>query len=307
MTFIILMYALWASSMPISKYMLRFSSPLFLAGARFFVSGVAIFAYQYFWNRGSFKFQKKHWWSYAEIALFGVCITYMLRFWALQDMSATKTCFLYNLSPFVSSFYSYLMFRERITPRQWLGLTIGFLGLIPILTTSSGPEARMGEFLYISWQEFAVLISIATHSYSWIVMRKLVRYKNFSAMAVNGITMTAGGLALLLGSLFFEVWYQGTQPVTEVGTFFTWLIVVVLLSNVICHNMYASLLKKYTATFMSFAGFIAPLFTALYGWAFLDEIITWHFYLSSVIVFIGLFLFYKDELNKDDSVEPIID
>jgi drug/metabolite transporter (DMT)-like permease len=71
--------------------------------------------------------------------------------------------------------------------------------------------------------------------------------------------------------------------------------------------MYASLLKKYTATFMSFAGFIAPLFTALYGWAFLGEIITWHFYASSAIVFVGLFLFYKDELNKDENVEPIID
>ncbi len=307
MTLIILMYALWASSMPISKYMLRFSSPLFLAGARFLVSGLAILAYQYFWSHEKVIFKKSHWWLYAQIALFGVAITYMLRFWALQDMSATKTCFLYNLSPFVSSFYSYLMFKERITPRQWLGLIIGFVGLIPILLTTSGPEARMGEFLYISWQEFAVLISIATHSYSWIVMRKLVRYKNSSAMSVNAITMTAGGLALLLASLSFEVWYQGIEPVTQVGTFMTWLLVVVLLSNVICHNMYASLLKKYTATFMSFAGFIAPLFTALYGWAFLGEIITWHFYASSAIVFVGLFLFYKDELNKDENVEPIID
>ena len=75
------------------------------------------------------------------------------------------------------------------------------------------------------------------------------------------------------------------------------LIAVVLISNIVCYNLYGYLLKKYTATFVSFAGFMGPLFTALYGWILLGETVTWHFYASSIIVFIGLYFFYQEELQ----------
>jgi drug/metabolite transporter (DMT)-like permease len=61
--------------------------------------------------------------------------------------------------------------------------------------------------------------------------------------------------------------------------------------------LYGYLLKKYTATFLAFAGFLGPLFSAFYGWLFLSEVITWHFYLSAVLVFAGLYMFYKHELE----------
>ena len=138
------------------------------------------------------------------------------------------------------------------------------------------------------------LISVAMHSYSWIVMRRLVKEKGYAPMMANGITMTCGGVLALITSFIFE----SNQPVTELAPFFGWLALVILISNIICHNLYGFLLNKYTATFMSFAGFLTPLFTALYGVLFLSECITWHFYLSSIIVFVGLILFYQEELKK---------
>ena len=73
---------------------------------------------------------------------------------------------------------------------------------------------------------------------------------------------------------------------------------MIFISNILCHNLYAGLLKKYSATFMSFTSFLRPLFAALYGWAFFQEKISWHFYTSAIIVFIGLYIFYQDELRK---------
>lgn len=49
---------------------------------------------------------------------------------------------------------------------------------------------------------------------------------------------------------------------------------------------------------MSFAGLTTPIFTAIFGWFFLDEVVTWSFYLSLILVFIGLFLFDQEELKK---------
>jgi len=44
---------------------------------------------------------------------------------------------------------------------------------------------------------------------------------------------------------------------------------------------------------------ITPLFASLFGWYFLNEAITWHFYASMAIFSLGLTLFYQEELSNN--------
>jgi len=76
-------------------------------------------------------------------------------------------------------------------------------------------------------------------------------------------------------------------------------LLLMIISNAICYNLYGKLLKKYSATFMSFAGFTTPLFTALFDWLKFGEVASWHFYLSATIVFGGLLIFYQEELTQN--------
>ena len=301
MTLIILLYALFASSFSMGKILLRYTEPIFLTGSRMFIAGLILLAYQYFWPTAYFRFKKKHWKLYAQITLFGIYFNYILRFWALDYLPSSKTSFFYNFAPLISALYSYMIFNERLTKRQWIGLSIGFIGMIPLLLGTSPEEQKAGERFFISLPEIAVLCSVALHSYSWIIVRKLVREKSYSPMMVNGLCMTFGGLLALITSPFVE----GIFPVTNVSSFLGWLMLVILISNIICHNLYAHLLKQYTATFLSFAGFLSPIFASLYGWAFLQEKITWNLYVSGAIVLIGLYFFYRDEREEiPDQVVP---
>ena len=301
MWLIILLYALFASSFSITKVLLNYSSPLFLAGMRMSIAGLILLSYQYFYAHKHFHFKWKHMKYYVQLVIFGIYLTYILRFWALDYMPSAKVCFLYNFSPFLSAFYSYIFFKEKMTKKQWTGLFIGFLGFLPILYTSSPGEQLTGEWGIFSWPELAVLVSVASHSYSWIVMRRLIRDKSYSPVMVNGISMSSGGILALITSFFVE----GFFPVSQVGPFFGWLLFIIFLSNIICHNLYGYLLKSYTTTFLSFAGFLSPIFAAFYGYMFLNEKIGWPFYLSTGIVFIGLFLFYQDELTpKTEFISP---
>lgn len=304
MILILVLYALFATSFLIGKILLNYyTTPIFLAGSRLFLAGIILIGYQYWYNRTQFKFKKKHIWLYAQIVFFGMFINYILRYSALTTLSASKTAFLFNLSPFLTALYSYLVFKETLTKQQWLGLTIGFLGLIPILISSSPLEQLDGEFFFISMSEFAVMLSVACHSYSWIIMRKLIRHKQYSPITINGLTMFIGGILSLLVSIPTE----GILPITEIQPFLGWLMITIIVSNIICHNLYGYLLKKYSVTFLSFAGFLSPLFAALYGWLFLAESISWHFYLSMLIVFFGLFIFYQDEFNKNIEAPSSVD
>jgi drug/metabolite transporter (DMT)-like permease len=303
MTLIILMYALFASSFSIGKVLLTYTTPIFLTGIRMTIAGIILLAYQYFSPHEHFKIRKKHFWLYAQIIFFGVYANYILRFWALRDLTSSKTSFFYNLAPFFSAIYGYILFSEKISHKQLIGLVIGFLGLIPILTSTSPLELQSGEVFFISFAEICVIISVACHSYSWMVVRKLVHKKDYSPIMVSGITMTAGGICALITAYFVE----GPIDILNPKEFFGWLFFVIIVSNIICHNLYGFLLKKYSPTFMSFAGFLTPLLTALYGWAFLKEQVTWQFCLSGVIVFGALLLFYQDELRRQHINQKLAD
>lgn len=290
---ILFMYALFSSSFSAGKILLNYASPILLVGLRMVPAGIILIGYQVARHQKLPKFNKNELILYAQIIVLGIYAAYIFRFWGLKYLASSKTALLFNASPFFTALYSYIFFHEKMTRKQWLGLIIGFLGLIPILLSTSLTEQKIGEFLYISWPEIAILIAVALHSYGWIVVRQLVRNKEHSPAIVNGITFLCGGILALITAPFFE----NLKPIDDVAPFVGWLSYVIVVSNIICYNLYGYLMKHYTATFISFAGFVVPIFAALIGWGFLNEKITWHFYVSCFIIFIGLYLFYKDELK----------
>lgn len=299
MFYVILLYALFASVFTIAKTGLEYSQPFFLVGSRMFLAGILMLGYQFFVHRQSFSFKKEHFWRVFRLALFNIYLTNAFEFWGLRYLTSFKTCFIYSLSPFVSALLSYLMFTEKMSLKKWMGLGIGFLGFIPILLNETSSEQQAGHFFYFSWAELAVMGAAVSSVYGWILLKQLVQENEYSPLMANGLSMLMGGAMALIHSSLTENW--NPVPVNSYIPFFECAVLLIIISNLICYNLYGFLLKKYSATFVSFAGFTTPLFTALFGWYWLGEIVTLPFYLSAGIVFVGLFMFYQDELKRDYS------
>jgi drug/metabolite transporter (DMT)-like permease len=113
----------------------------------------------------------------------------------------------------------------------------------------------------------------------------------------NGLSMVIGGVMALAHSLMVENW--DPIPVTHYMSFAECALLLIIVSNLICYNLYGYLLRHYSATFISFAGFVTPLFSAFFGWLYLGEVVTTPFYVSAAIVSVGLFTFYQEELKGD--------
>jgi len=306
MFLVILLYALFASFFTIGKVALDYAQPLFLVGSRMLVAGILILSYQYFFNRQEFVFKKVHLWRFLRLALFSIYLTNVLEFWGLKYLTSFKTCFIYSLSPFVSALLSYCMFSEKMSWKKWVGLVIGFIGFMPILLSQTLTEEMTGQFFMFSWAELAVMGATVFAVYGWILLGQLVKDNGYSPFMANGVSMTLGGTMALVHSFCVERW--NPVPVTEMFPFLETMVLLIVISNIICYNLYGHLLKRYSATFMSFAGLITPLFTAVFGWLFLGEAVTGSFYVSAVIVFFGLLTFYQEELKlrKDVEIEQII-
>lgn len=295
MYLVFVLYALFASVFTIAKTGLEYSQPLFLVGSRMFAAGILMLGYQYIFHRQEFGFQRKHLWQLFRLALFNIYLTNALEFWGLKYLTSFKTCFIYSLSPFVSALFSYMMLSEKMNLKKWLGLGVGFIGFTPILFSNTSAEETAGQLFFFSWAEIAVICAAVSSVYGWILLKQLVKEGGYSPFMANGLSMLVGGAMALINSAFVETW--NPLPVTDFLPFLECAILLMIISNLLAYNLYGYLLRRYSATFMSFAGFTTPLFTALFGWFFLGETVTMPFYLSSAVVFTGLLIFHQEELS----------
>lgn len=295
MFYVFLLYALFASVFIVSKTGLVVTQPLFFVGSRMLLAGVLLIAYQLFNKKATFSFNLKTWGRIILLALFCVYFTNVFEFWGLQYLTSSKTCFIYSLSPFLSALASYFFLSEKLSWKQWIGLCVGFCGFIPVLLTQTADEGAAGQFFMFSWAELSVILAAICSVYGWIVLKQLVSEHQLSPLTANGFGMLIGGSLALLHSYAVENW--DPFPFSDTTVFIECTILLIVISNLICYNLYGSLLKSYSATFISFAGLTTPLFAALFGWIILGEVVAWPFYLSFMIVVLGLFIYDQEELK----------
>ncbi len=294
MILIVIMYMLFASTFTIGKLALQYTDPIFFIGLRMALAGCMLLGYLW-WNKQKVFILKTDWKKFIHIMLFHIYCAYVFEFIALQSIHSAKACLFYNFSPFITAALSYFAYNKRISLLQIFGLSIGFCGLMVLIVPHMQGEFYIIDKLFISWPELLMIFSVCSSAYGWIIFKDLVTQKNYSPLLINGVGMLGGGLLALATSLFIE----GAPHVTQPPQLLFYTMLLILIANIIGYNMYGYLLKKYSVTFLSFAGFTTPLFAAFFGWLLLSESVTFHFFMSLGLVTVGLAIFYRDEkLNR---------
>ncbi len=292
---LLLLSIFYSTIFVVGKYALAHSTPAFLTGSRMLLAGCVLLVFQCFWDPKALRLEKKHLLPIVIIALTGVYLTNILEFWGLQFMPSAKACFLCGFFPIATALLSYQWFEERLSTRQWIGLLVGMIGFIPLLLNTDDPKTLLSFAL----PEWAVLGSAACSAVGWIAMRTLVKKQGFSALSANSLSMILGGFFALLHSWHLEGW--DPLPLSSWTLFLPWLLLISLISNIICYNLHANLLKYFSATYVSLTFLSQPFLAALFGWIFLDEILSMHFWISLALVTLGLYLYYREALKQKDT------
>lgn len=304
---VIFMYAVWSSVFSLGKITLQYCPPLFLTGARMVLAGLLLLGFLAIFKRSAFRLNRIQIFSITLLAFFSIYLTNALEFWGLQYLSAAKACFIYSLSPFFAALFSYLHFNEKMNGRKWLGLGIGFLGFIPVLLTQTGSEELFNAFSFFSWPSLAIMGAALCSVYGWVILRLVVKDHAISPLMANGASMLFGGLLAFGHSFLVEGWNPLPFQVENLGSIAKGTLLITLISNIICYNLYGLLLKRFTATFISFVGLLSPIFASLNALIFLKEPISWTILASTGIVSMGLWIVYHAELKQGyifNSKEP---
>lgn len=289
MFLIFLVYILFASTFTIAKLALAYISPLLFIGCRMTFAGALLLLYYNKKKARDCSIGLQHVWLFLQIVIFHIFLAYTLEFIALTKVSSATVCLSYNLSPFFTALFSYILYGETLSKRQLIGLAIGFSAFIPLLWS------ELIQISSLSIHNFTLLAAVASSSYGWIVMRKLMHY-GYSSLFINGVGMLGGGLLALAASLGSEHGPAITAPIISSMVYATvYGLLLIIIANIICYNLYSYLLMRYSPTFLSFMGLLTPLFAALFGMAFLHETINREFFLAIGMVLWGLVLFATDK------------
>lgn len=288
MVLVFLIYALMALTFLVGQQALKLVAPIWFIGFRMTVAGILLLTFLYFFKTKLLKIKQPDYGKFLKVILFHAYLPFVTEFWGLQYLSAPKTALLFNFTPVITAIFSYFMLREKLIWQQILGLIIGILGFIPILFELAPTELIAGELFRISLPELAIIISVVTSVYAWLTVQDLVK-QNYDPLLINGVGMLFGGLLAFITSLFCETW-----PSLNLANFrllLLWSGILIFISNIIFYNLYAKLLKQYSATLLAFAGLFTPLFAAFWELIFRGHLMSWNFFFSLIIVSAGLSLY----------------
>jgi drug/metabolite transporter (DMT)-like permease len=279
----ILFAALWASASAAAKIGLRSVEPLMLFQIRFLLAGVGMLVYSYFLQKDRLP-QGKEW---KNLTIFGLLnVTLYLSFFVLgiNEVAAGIGSLSTATNPLFISILSAVWMSRKVKSSEWFAVLLGMIGVtfacFPLIQNSFATP--MGLFyMFLCMLSY----SIGTIYYSNIDWK-------LSRTAINGWQVFLGGILMLPITFMMH-----KKPNNYDLTFYLsefWLIVPV---SVIAVNLWLYLLKI-DAVKASFFLFLCPIFGFSYAYFLLDEPITYHTFLGTALVIVGLYLGQRDKLSK---------
>jgi drug/metabolite transporter (DMT)-like permease len=274
---------------PLNKHAISQIPFTLYVGLKLTIAGILLLGYHRLIKKRSIFFTMQQSSYYLQMLFFGAIGAQLLKYWGLQYVSAAKAAFLFNSSPFFVALFSWIRWKERLNPIQWIGLCISFVGLVPIILISSAGKELFNVMIPISFPELAILCSAASHAISFTAKRIVIHTDGYAPMRVNGIYLLGGGLwSLCSWALSGMQWGTASIPVI-----FAYAAGTTIIGKLICSSLTLYLLQYYSATFLSFMEYWYPLCVAFWSWLFWGELLSYQYWISAIIVLCGQLLFYS--------------
>jgi drug/metabolite transporter (DMT)-like permease len=185
---------------------------------------------------------------------------------------------------------------ERLTMRGWLGLLLGFVGVVLTLA----PQLRAGVNLFGEVHALFILGSAASWALGSLVSRHLAL--KIPHLTSAGYQMLFGGASqVLLGTALGE-WQQLPDELSNraIGCFFYVLVFGSLMGFVAFNWLLGHVPTAKVGTY----AYVNPVIAVFIGWCFGEDMHGWIF-AGIAIILVGVYLVRRDHVpSKEIEVEP---
>jgi drug/metabolite transporter (DMT)-like permease len=256
------------------RYSNRELSPLWGAGSRF---TIASFLFIFYVTIKRLPLPRGR--ALVGTLLFGVFqfgIGFALAYWALLEVPAgLASVVLASVTLFTLVFAS-IAGIERFTIKGLLGSIVAIIGMAFLFRDQAGDEIP-AKFL------LAALGAAASFAMGLVVVKG---FPKVHPATMNGLGMLTGALILLgLSLLFGETWGVPRDPATWIAYLY-----LVLAGSVGVFALLLFILKRWTATGVSYQTVLSPIIAIVLSSWLLDETISGGLFLGASLVITGVYI-----------------
>lgn len=256
---LVLLAALWGASFLFSRIAAPAFGALALAEVRIAVAALLLLPLAAL--RGGLAELRLRPVQFALLGAFNTAIPFALFAWAILSMTAGLAAILNATAPLFAALVARVWLRDRLTRWQWLGLAIGFAGVLWLTGTRAGIDLEASR-----WAVLAALGATLSYGLSASVAKRY--FGGVRPLAVAAGSQTAAALLLLPFALF--AWPAQSPAASD------WAAALALgvLCTGLAYILYFRLIARVGPATAMTVTYLIPAFAMLWGVLFLDERVT---------------------------------
>ena len=253
-----IIYFVWGSTFLAIRIGVREVPPLLLAGMRFFVAGIVLYA----WMRatGTASPTRREWASLTLLAALIFLVDYGLVFWAEQRVPSGITAVMLATIPAFTALLEILILRtQKLTLRLGCALVVGLAGVAVLVSRSVGfgdaPIERSGAI--------ALVVGAISWSLATVLNRKLRLPE--SKVISSGAQMLVGGILLLLAAAIFGEFNDFHWQAVSSGAWLA-LAYLTVAGSIIAFTAYVWLIHHESPTKVGTYAYVNPVIAVVLGY-----------------------------------------
>jgi len=239
-------------------------------------------------SRKTFSFWRQKGWAFAFMGAINVVIPFILISWGEIQVSSGLTSVLNGTMPLFTIIIAHnWLHDEKITPMRILGLVIGFIGIIVLLSKDLFQHDLIHEMLQPGntlLGQLAIIIGAICYAVATTFSRRYLR---------NQPPLIQSTLMMFYANIFiWPIALCVQRPFLLPTTPLAWISVIWLgvLGSCISYVVYFRLLNEWGATRSSLITYVIPIMGLLLGVIFLHEVFDWNIIIGTLLIFSGVLL-----------------
>ncbi|WP_192484945.1 MULTISPECIES: DMT family transporter [Cysteiniphilum] len=285
MNYILLLFIgiIWGGQFVLIDFSLGSYTPEQLALLRTFYAAVFLIVFCLVAKRKRYKRDFKTWSKVAAIGVLEVVIPFTLVMWGQQSVSGSMASILMGTIPFFTIILVLLTRVERATAAKFMGMFIGFIGLLVLFAPDLIATGLSSALL----PQLAIMLGALSFASALIIIRSLPNEDAFLLSRDAFIIGTIIMLGINLGNDSLQGMHFALYPTIAsiiLGVFCSGLVYV----------LYVSLIKRAGAGFCSLSNYLVPLFGSLLGVIIMGDHISINMVFACLLILLSI------------AVEPIL-
>lgn len=275
------LYLIWGSTYLGIRVAIETIPPFLMAGGRFLVAGVLLYA----WCRWK-GMPSPSWQAWRVPAVTGAFLLLGGNggvVWAEQFVPSSLAALLVAITPLWLVLLDWRFAGGPVPAgRTWLGLLAGFGGVV-LLTTARDLARPDAPTEYDAVLLGAAAVTAATISWSFGSIYARKHASTLPLMQVSAIQMMCGGGLLLLAGTVTGEW-ASFDPTAISGASAAALLYLVVFGSLVAFSAYTWLLTVSTPAQVGTYAYVNPIVAVVLGWLLVDEPVTGRMLLAGSLI-----------------------